>query len=105
MTHTVFFWLNPHLTPEQIGTFEAEATKLLEIEVVRGGFVAHPADTPTRPVTDKSFSYALQLEFDSVEDHNTYQSHPDHHAFVHNCRSFWEKVVVYDTEELARVVL
>jgi hypothetical protein len=101
MTHTVFFWLNPRLTPDQVATFESEATKLLSIDVVQGGFVGKPAATPVRPVTDKSFTYALQLEFASVDDHNTYQDHPDHHAFVHACKVFWDKVVVYDTEAVA----
>lgn len=100
MTHTVFFWLKPDLTESDIATFESEAKKLLNIDVIQRGTVGKTAPTPERPVTDKTFSYALHLEFASVDDHNIYQDHADHHVFVNACKHMWTKAVVYDAESI-----
>lgn len=100
MTHNVYFWLRPDLAPDEIQRFETEAAKLLKIDGIRSGFVGRPAPTPARPVIDSSYSYHLCLEFDSVEDQNTYQDHPDHHAFVEACRPLWDRVQVYDSEPI-----
>jgi len=97
MTHNVFFWLK---SDADHAKFTAAAKALLEIDTVRSGSFGIPAATPERPVIDKSFSYHLALEFDSIDDHNTYQDHPEHHAFVEACRDLWERVVVYDSDSL-----
>ena len=98
MIHTVFFWLKDGLSDDQIARFESELAKLPEIDVVGAGVIGKPAATEARPVTDHSFSYHLSLTFASIDDHNTYQVHPEHDAFVANCKELWDRVVVYDSE-------
>lgn len=94
MIHNVYFWLNENADTAK---FEAGAKSLLAINVVQQGSLGKLAPTPERPVTDKSFQYHLSLQFSSVEDHNSYQEHPDHHQFVDNCGELWSRVVVYDS--------
>ena len=61
-----------------------------------GGKWGSPANTPERPVTDKSFDYGLYLTFDSLEDHDTYQVDPLHDVFVDTCKDLWSQVKVMD---------
>lgn len=98
MIHTVFFWLKDGLSDAQVSFFEAELAKLPAIETVASGATGKPAPTEERPVTDHSFSYHLSLTFDSIADHDAYQGHPEHDAFVENCKDLWERVVVYDSQ-------
>ncbi len=99
MQHHVYFWLKEEKKTEEA---RAEFTKGLElcknVPSVSGGSWGVSAGTPERPVTDKSWDYALYLSFDSVEDHNAYQVHPDHDVFVNNCKDFWSKVTIMDVE-------
>jgi hypothetical protein len=98
MIHTVFFWLKDGLSDEQTAYFESELAKLPTIATVGAGAIGKPAPTEVRPVTDHSFSYHLSLSFDSIAAHDAYQVHPDHDAFVANCKDLWERVLVYDAE-------
>ena len=98
MIHNVFFWLKDGLSDEQVSLFETELAKLPTIDVVASGTTGKPAPTEERPVTDHSFSYPLGLSFDSIDDQNVYQDHPDHHVFVDKCKDLWDRVVVYDSE-------
>ena len=101
MTHSVYFWLKEECTSEDREAFETGLKGLFAIDEIDSGSIGKPAGTPEREVTDHSFSYALMLSFKSVEDHNTYQEHPEHHRFVENCKDYWTRVVVYDSESLA----
>ena len=100
MIHNVYFWLKPDLSPDDITRFEAGLLALGAIDCVQSCTVGRPAATPERPVTDKSFSYHLGLTFSSIENHDIYQDHPDHHVFVDGCRELWDKVIVYDSESI-----
>ncbi len=98
MIHTVFFWLKDGLSDEQRAFFGSELAKLPAIETVGSGVIGKPAPTDERPVTDHSFSYHLSLSFDSIAEHDAYQVHPDHDAFVDRCKDLWQRVIVYDSE-------
>lgn len=101
MIHTVFFWLKRDLMPEQRATFEAELIRLKEIPYLVHGFVGKPAPTEKRPVTDHSFDYSLTLHFKSLDDHEHYQKSCKQHArFVDTCKSYWERVAVYDSSPI-----
>ncbi|MEM0896084.1 MAG: Dabb family protein [Verrucomicrobiota bacterium] len=100
MTHNVFFWLKPGLSTDDIAAFETAAKKLPSIEVVASGSIGRQAPTAERPVTDKTWTYHLELKFASVDDHNTYQTHTEHNVFVNECKDLWEKVVVNDSEPI-----
>lgn len=96
--HNVYFWLDPSLTDEQKTSFEGGLRALFEIDVVSGGSFGKAAATPVRPVTQNTFDYALVLEFDSVEQHNAYQVHPDHDVFVKEFSGTFKEVRVFDTQ-------
>ena len=100
ITHSVFFWLKPGLSDQDLKKFEDGLRGLFSVDEIVTGSIGTPAPTPERPVTDKTFSYSLILKFKSVEDHDIYQDHPDHHRFVDGCKHLWERVVVYDSREI-----
>lgn len=96
--HNVYFWLDPSLTDEQKASFEEGLRALFEINMVSGGSFGTAAATPVRPVTQNTFDYALTLEFESVEQHNAYQVHPDHDVFVKQFSPWFKEVRVFDTQ-------
>ena len=99
MEHHVYFWLADGFKDETMrGEFEAGLGALLGIGTVGGGMWGRPAATPERPVTDKSWDYALSLRFATVADHDAYQDAPAHHEFVARFKERWAKVLVMDVE-------
>ena len=101
MIHTVFFWLKKDLGASERATFEAELMKLKEIPYLVHGFVGKPAPVEKRPVTDQSFDFSLTLHFKDLHDHDHYQNGCELHArFVNTCKTFWERVVVYDSSPI-----
>ncbi len=55
-----------------------------------------PAGTD-RPVVDNEYGLALLVEFADAAAHDIYQDHPDHHAFIAECKSNWTRVRIYDS--------
>ena len=101
MLHNVYFWLKKDLSAADRATFERELKLVPAIPYLARGFAGKPAPTPARPVTDQSFDYSLCLEFKTLADHDHYQAGCEHHQrFVDTCKSFWERVVVYDSTSL-----
>lgn len=96
--HNVYFWLDESLTDEQKVEFEGGLAALGEIDVVQSGTYGKAAGTPERPVTQNSFDFALVLEFASVEQHNAYQVHDEHHVFVDRFSPWFKEVRVFDTQ-------
>jgi len=100
--HSAVFWLRKDLTPTEREIFASEVHRLAKIPYLESGFVGIPAQTARRSVADHSFDFATSLHFKSLEDHEFYQSKCEHHArFVSTCRSFWERVVIYDIASFA----
>ncbi len=101
MIHNVYFWLKKDLTAEQVELFGHEIVRLLEIDYLEHGFVGKPAPTEARPVTDHSFSFSLTLHFKNMADHEHYQKDCAKHLhFVETCKTFWERVLVYDSSPI-----
>ena len=97
MEHHVYFWLKDERKNEaNQAIFEKGLADLLGITEIAEGTWGPSAQTPERPVTDKSFDYALSLKFDSVEKHNIYQDHVDHDVFLATFKDWWDKVLVMD---------
>lgn len=97
--HHVYFYLKEeYKTAESRTEFEKGMDLCKNIPCVAGGDWGLSAGTPERPVTDKSWDYALCLSFESVDDHNAYQVHPDHDVFVNACKDFWKDVKIMDVE-------
>ncbi len=95
--HSVYFWLKPDLTDDQIAAFNAGVKSLLDIESVAKGFIGSPAATD-RPIIDRSYSRALIVAFVDQAAHDAYQVHPIHDKFREDCESFWTRVQIYDAE-------
>lgn len=96
--HSVYFWLDPSLTDSQKASFEAGLRSLIEIDTVHSGRFGGGAATPERSATRNTFDYALILEFKTIDDHNAYQKHPDHHAFANGFAEWFKDHIVYDTQ-------
>ena len=97
--HHVYFWLKQDLAPTDIQKFEETVKTLPGISHVRFGDVGKPAST-NRPVIDTSYSYSLLLAFENKQNHDNYQVDPVHERFVSLCSSFWDKVLIYDSETI-----
>ena len=100
--HSAIFWLRKDLTTAERALFESEVRRLAQISYLERGYVGRPAKTEHRSVTDHSFDFATSLHFKSLEDHEYYQTKcPDHARFVAACKTFWERVVIYDVAPLS----
>jgi hypothetical protein len=97
MEHHVYFWLKPERQndPDR-REFESGLAALFTIDLVKGGMWATPAPVMERPVIDHSWDYALSMRFDSIEDQDVYQTHPEHDAFIARFKDWWENVQVRD---------
>ncbi len=99
MQHHVYFWLkDEHKTDSARAEFEKGLQNMTEVKTVATGGWGKPASTPDRPVTDKSWDYALYCSFESIADHDTYQVDPEHDSFVADHKDRWAKVLVMDAE-------
>lgn len=94
--HHVYFWAKSDATEEETKRFLEGLNKLKKIETIKTTHIGIPAST-NRPVIDASYSYSLLLIFDNLADQNIYQQHPIHLKFVEECKSYWSKVIVYDS--------
>ncbi|MBK1828793.1 Dabb family protein [Haloferula rosea] len=101
MEHHVYFWLKEaHRNDADRQAFEDGLRALFKIPQVAGGLFGKPADVMERPVIDTTWDYATSMRFESVEDQDAYQVHPDHDAFIEKFSSWWEKVQVRDLQPL-----
>ena len=97
MEHHVYFWLKEeYQNRTDRAVFEQGLARLFEIPRVAGGRWAVPAKVMPRPVIDQSWTYALSMQFASVEDQDAYQVDADHHAFINTFKEWWAKVLVMD---------
>lgn len=98
LVHTVYFWLKPELTAAQRADFRHGVESLSGIKAVEKIYVGAPAKTVKRPIIDDSYSIALTVICKDVAAHDAYQVDPIHLAFVEKCRTFWNRVQIYDAE-------
>lgn len=96
LSHIVVFWLKNDLSDAQRSAFRQGLESLKSIESARSVYIGSPAKTGDRPIIDKSYSLALTVLFDSIQDHDSYQVHPLHLAFLKQYGSFWSQVLIYD---------
>ena len=97
--HHVAFWLKENLSETEIQNFEIGVKSLLEIkEHLIFANVGAPAPT-RRPVIESGYSYVLLLVFKDIENHDAYQVHPIHEKFVEGCKQYWDKVLIFDSED------
>ena len=96
LTHSVFFWLKPELTPAQRDEFFGGLESLRAVGSVKQLYLGRPAPIAPRPVVDASYSFALTAIFEDVAGHDAYQVDPLHKAFLEKFRGCWTKVQIYD---------
>lgn len=95
--HTVYFWLKKDLSPAQRADFRKGVETLTAMESVESAYVGTPAAT-ARPVVDRTYDVALVVLLKDLAAHDAYQVDPIHKAFLAEFASYWEKVVIYDSE-------
>lgn len=98
LQHTVYFYLNNDITPEEREQFEAGLKELLEIPYIHRSETGIPAGTAERDVTDHSYAYAIYTWFETMEDYEGYDEHPDHLEFIDTYNHLWADVKVYDAD-------
>ncbi len=97
--HVVNFWLRKDLNQDERMQFEQGVRSLGNISTVELFHLGTPADTD-RPVIDRSYDYCLLCRFRNRADHDAYQEDPIHDEFRDTCSPLWEKVLIYDSEEV-----
>ena len=98
--HIVFFWLKNASSDKDRATFEASIKNFVNNSTfIKTKHVGTPANT-NRPVIDSSYTYCLSLTFANKSDQDQYQDEPGHHQFIEECAELWEKVIVYDSENI-----
>jgi hypothetical protein len=100
IVHHVFFWLkNPESATDRDQLIAGIRT-LKQIETVQDLQVGIVADTERRTVIDHSWHVSELIFFNNLEGQGLYQNHPLHLAFIENCAHLWEKVLVYDIQNV-----
>lgn len=98
LQHTVYFYINEDVTPEQKSEFEDGLRELLSISSIYKAELGVPGETEERDVTDHSFAYSIFTWFETLEDYRIYDEHPDHLEFIDTYNALWSDVKVYDSE-------
>lgn len=95
--HYLLFWLKPELTPTQVKDFQNFFEGLKKLPYVKNVRYGGPANSSPRPVMDNSFTYNASMEFDSLEDLETYGKLDGHLALVAKYKPFFNKMMVHDS--------
>lgn len=100
--HVVYFWLKNPSSPEDRHTFETSLIRFLNAsEHISTKHVGVPAATD-RPVIDHSYTYSLIVTFKDKAAQDAYQIEDVHKAFIKECEPLWQKVIVYDSENILK---
>jgi len=94
--HAVYFYPRENAAPTDAAELLEGLKTLKSIPGVTFFETGTPAGTP-REVVDNSYLAALLVAYATVEDHDIYQDHPTHLAFIERCKHLWSKVVVFDS--------
>lgn len=97
LAHNVFFTLKDS-SGDKIESLIAACHKYLK-EHDGVAFFAAGGLVPdlNREVNDLNFDVALHVIFNSREDHDRYQVHPEHLQFIAEQKDNWESVRVFDS--------
>ncbi|OXA89978.1 Dabb family protein [Flavobacterium hercynium] len=95
--HYLLFWLKPELTAAEVKDFQNFFEGLKKLPYVKNVRYGGPANSSPRPVMDNSFTYNASMEFDSLEDLETYGKLEGHLALVAKYKPFFNKMMVHDS--------
>ena len=94
--HNVYFYFHKDSLDLQLAAdFPNGLAELSTIPTILKAQYGPPTMTP-REVVDNTYAFAYLVEFASKEDHDVYQDHPVHKAFIEKYQSLWKEVKVYD---------
>jgi len=97
--HQVYFWLkNPDSEEDKEKLIEG-LKRLTKVKIIRKHFIGLPS-VADRGVIDSTYSVSWLLFFKSKADEASYQKDPIHLKFVEECSPLWDKVLVYDSQEI-----
>lgn len=100
--HTVFFWLNNPDSEADRSIFETALEKFLSTsKYANTNFIGKPPKA-SRDVVDGSFTYSLIVTFESAEAQEKYQKEAAHLLFIEEAQDVWNKVIVYDSQEIRK---
>jgi hypothetical protein len=94
--HAVYFYPRENAQESDAKELLAGVKTLEAIPNVTFFAIGTPAGTP-RSVVDNSYIVGLLVAYPDVADHDVYQDHPIHLAFIENYKHLWSRVQVYDT--------
>ncbi|OMP79983.1 Dabb family protein [[Flexibacter] sp. ATCC 35208] len=98
--HHVYFWLNnPDSQEDKAKLIEGLQRLAKTAKTIRQHHIGLPSTT-NREVIDRSYQVSWLLFFKNKADQDIYQTDPAHLAFIKNCSSLWQKVIVYDAEDI-----
>lgn len=97
--HQVYFWLKNPGNAEDLAKLVAGLKKLTAITTIKEYHIGKPAGT-SREVIDGSYSVSWLTLFATRADQDSYQVDPLHLQFIEECKSLWNKVVVYDSVDV-----
>ena len=99
-SHVVLFYLkNPGNQAEREQFETSLSTFVKNSQHVKSSHLGTPAATD-RAVVDKSYTYIMILNFSSKEEQDKYQDEAGHKQFIGESEHLWEKVIVYDSENM-----
>lgn len=102
LVHHVFFWLKEAKNEAHKNQLVSALNELIKVKTIKMSHIGLPAGTENRDVVDHSYSVSYLVVFDTQADQDAYQIDPIHLKFVDDNSHLWEKVVVYDSTDLAR---
>jgi hypothetical protein len=94
--HHVYFWLNNTASTTDLDKLIAGLNKLSAVKTIQQFHIGVPANT-NRAVIENTYAVSWLLTFENDADQASYQTDPDHLAFVAECSPLWSKVIVYDS--------
>lgn len=97
LAHHVFFWLKDDVTKEEMNTFHQALKDLKPIADSTFFHVGTPANIE-RDVIDASYSFSLFLVFETMEQFEAYQKHPQHLEFLNGPNKLTKRVLIYDAD-------
>jgi hypothetical protein len=98
--HTVFFWLKENVSISERSLFGKELDRLTLDPEVQQRRIGKPAST-NRDVIDSSYDFGISLCFEDLDSHDRYQAGNAHLEFLRKCQDLWERVQVYDMNEVS----
>jgi hypothetical protein len=97
--HHVYFWLKNSDNESDRSQLIQGLKALSKVKTIKEFHIGLPA-AANRDVIDSSYSVSWMLLFESKEDQDSYQIDPIHLKFVEVCAHLWQKVIVYDSEDI-----